>query len=511
MSYSNEDLKNMLKIKGESDLYFFATIVCEFGRNPDPNGPRITEDQKELLQWLQSSDDKWMRMVLTPRDTLKSTCLQAYILWRIVKDPNIRILLYGEVHDQAKKRLSVMKRTMEKCETFKFVYGEIKGTPWNDELITVSTRTNMAIREATIETAGLDVVVNARHFDLIIPDDLHSNQNTRTKDQIEAVKEKVQLLLPIASKGSNTIFVGTFWNDNDVYNWMRETQKECEVFLRTSVNDEWTEFYYPHALPREELQKRKDMMRADLFSCQYLLDPAPSGNAAFQREQFTVVPASSMMNIRKFLLIDPAGDPTSEKASKRDSDYYGMVVAGVTPAQDIIFLDFYRGRVSPIEAIEQALVLMLRHKPYIISVERAGQANMAFYLKEEIRKRGIFAVIEEFMPKGRSKHQRIMDLEPLARRRKLYIAQEAQMQEEFLDEIIRITPQGIVAKHDDLSDAAAQIIDVLTKYGSPSRDDFADDMKYEGLMHLNPSSREYWASLNNKAKGKGGWVSEFLH
>ena len=112
-SLSTEDLIKANKIKGDEDFFFFASYICEFGFNPDPKGPRITEDQRELCNFLQavyednlpkiqeyafkSLDSEYKKqhkiekpedvkindidsLILCPRGTLKSTVLQAFAL-----------------------------------------------------------------------------------------------------------------------------------------------------------------------------------------------------------------------------------------------------------------------------------------------------------------------------------------------------------------------------------------------------------------------------------------------
>ncbi len=518
VEWTDGDIAKAMRMKGEDNFYFFLKEICEFGYNPDPNGPRITEDQKELCDWLQrvyeQPDGNFLNMVLAPRDTLKSTVLQGFALWLTAKNPDVRILFYGEVHEQAQKRLAVLKRVITGCRTFKFCYGNLdgsaKGLPWNENLAVLSSRKNTSIREATFETAGLDVVVNSRHYDWIFPDDLHSERNTKTKDQIENVREKVQLLMPLLTKGGKMVFAGVFWNDSDFHTRLIE-EHSPNLFRRSAyLDDEQTKPRYPFALPIIELNKKKKFMTGDQFSCHYLLDPVSKESQKFKKEYFNVIADKDFNSQRTFLLIDPAGDPTSEKAEKKDSDYVGMVVVGVNSLFDICIRDMFMGRVSPTEAIEVALSFLLRYNPYVVGIERAGMGNMRHYLEEELRKRGRFAVVEDMLPKGRSKYQRILELEPLARRRKIFFALESRHIDDFLDQITKVTT-GIKSKHDDLIDPLAYILDVLKMYGIGQVEPESENFIPAELRSLDGISQAYWMSVR-KAKEKKestSWVNEF--
>jgi hypothetical protein len=126
--------------------------------------------------------------------------------------------------------------------------------------------------------------------------------------------------------------------------------------------------------------------------------------------------------------------------------------------------------------------------------------NMKHYLTEELRKRGRFAVVEDLLPNGRSKYSRIVELEPLARRRKIYIATESQYKADFYDQITKIT-NGIKAKHDDLIDPLAYILDMLKMYGVGQVDTGNDNFVPPELQQLDPISKDYWMSVR-KAKEK---------
>jgi hypothetical protein len=523
IKWTDDDVVKALQVKGESNFFFFLKEVCEFGYNPDEKGPRITDDQKELCDWLQALYENrqeaqvsdWVNIILTPRDTLKSTVLQGFALWIIVKQPDIRILFYGEVHEQAQKRLAVLKRVIASCKTFRLCYGDLDGSrlglPWNENMVVTANRKSTSIRECTIETAGLDVTVNSRHFDWIFPDDLHSEKNTKSKDQIEGVREKVQLLTPLLTNGGKMVFAGVFWNDSDFHTRLLE-EHSPNVFRRSAyVNEEETIARYNHALPIEALNRKKKFMSDDQFSCHYRLNPVSKESQKFKKEYFGLVDDQQFPTNRTFLLIDGAGDPTSEKAEKRDSDYTGIVVVGVSPSFDICIRNMFMGRVNPTEATEITISFILRYSPYVVGIEKAGMGNLAFYLREELRKRGRFAIVEDLMPQGRSKYQRILELEPLARRRKIFIAKDSAHIDDFLDQATKVTT-GIKSKHDDLIDPLAYILDLLKSYGSGIVDEDSADKVPAELQKLDANSREYWMSVkrSREKKNDANWVNEFV-
>lgn len=515
---TDAELLEAVRQKALHDLYFFAHTVCELGHNPNPKGPRVTDDQRELCAFMQAEAEapsKRIRAIFMPRGTLKTTILEAYVLWRLVKDPNYRILLYGEVHQQAQARMARIKRIITDCATFRRVFGDLdgskKGLPWNENVMTVGTREGGAVREGSIETAGLDVTVNARHFDEIIADDIESENNTKTKKAIEGIVEKIQLLIPLADQGATLTFIGTFWSDADAYVWLLDTQAQHVAEFRRSIyREDGVTPRFPNVLPQDEIDFRRSMLRKDIFACQYLLDPVPREDAIFKEEYFTRLPRAAIPDgTRYYILVDQAGDPTADQEQKRDSDYTGMVVWGVTPNQDLILMDVFRGRVNPTEAVEQLLVLYYRHRPKIIGIEKAGVGNLGFFVREALRRDGEFPLVEDVAPKGRSKYQRVMELEPLARRRKIYFCESAQATDVFVDEATRFPK----AKHDDVIDAAAYIMDLLVLHGTPA-DPGTGDPILPRLVGLSETSKNYWyahhKAQDKKAQEGRVWAREFV-
>jgi hypothetical protein len=213
--------------------------------------------------------------------------------------------------------------------------------------------------------------------------------------------------------------------------------------------------------------------------------------------------------LRNVLVIDPAGDPTSENSERRDSDFYGMEVWGMNGSQDFLLTDGFNEKCSPTEAVEFALTLIIRHKPFIVAIERAAMANMKSHLQDALRKRGEFAICDDLLPYGRSKLMRVSAMEPFVRRRKVFIAEECPIKDEFLDQVSRISVSGIKSKHDDLIDPFGYLPDVLKNYGMPVGQDDPNAIPAD-LMGLDDRSRDYWMSIRKgDRKRTESWAGEF--
>jgi len=474
------------------------------------------EEHRPLADFLMRTDRKKFSVVEMPRDTLKTTMVsQVYPIWKLLQNPNLRFLLDSEIRDNSKKRLLTIKGKMNN-PIFKACYGDWdgskKGLTWNEESATIAARTNFSAKENTFETMGVDVVANTTHHDVIIPDDLHSLKNSQTKDQIEKVMDHIKILKPLLDAKGEMIFVCTPWDDKDAIQWFLDLMKdEISHFKMACYKDEEKKVpNFPHRLPIDVLKDNQKLMGAYLFSCNYLLDPVSRDNARFKEEDIQLIKREDLPgNLRRFVLCDPAGDESATTEQKRDSDNYALGPIGVSSSGALYLMDLAWGKFNQTEAIEHFIRFVLRYRPHVSGIEKSGLGNMAFYVREELRKRGLFAMVEDLSPRGRSKNQRISTLEPLVRLRKLFIVSDIPYRQDIIDEFIRY-PKG---KHDDILDMVAYTPDMIEKYGlAEASDDETEKIALdEKLSRLDPQSRQYWkAHHQSKLKERNAaWVGEF--
>ncbi len=97
------------------------------------------------------------------------------------------------------------------------MFGNLRRDPgWTEDAITVGGRTRN-LKEPTISAAGIDAVKVGTHYDVIVCDDLHSQLNVTTPEQIRKVVEYYRLILSLLEPRGDLIVVGTRWHYSDPY------------------------------------------------------------------------------------------------------------------------------------------------------------------------------------------------------------------------------------------------------------------------------------------------------
>ncbi|MFZ2937606.1 MAG: hypothetical protein WA066_02755 [Candidatus Omnitrophota bacterium] len=489
-----EEKIELIRRTGLTNLFYFGRKII--------GNEYLTESvHGRLATWLTSPDRKRFKLILLPRDCLKTTFIsQTYSLWNLCKDSNTRILLSSEARDLSKLSLKAIKDTIKSNEMFRIFNGELAGDiinrKWNEEEIDVATRTSFSAKETNLSTAGIDVAITGMHFRIIICDDLHSEKNSKTKDQIEKVKEHIKLLMPMLEKDGDFIVIGTRWDDKDTYGWLMElrddegiygqkSDKIFDVYQKSCENDDGS-LFYPERLDARTLQIKKAIMGKWLFACQFMNNPIPMEGAIFQNRDIQVITSDKVpVGLFKVILIDPAGMDRVEDVTRDNPDYTAVVCIGIDSKKDVLglhnlyLLDIQAGIFSEDRAIDVVVSMYNRHRPNILAVEKAGLSSFGKTLLQRISLLHSYIKVHDLKPKGRSKISRIMGLQPYSSNRKIYVIGEND-NEEFFEEHMRFPK----SRRDDVVDACAYVLDIIAEYG------FSIDAGFDALMTDNSKDVE---------------------
>ena len=155
------------------------------------------------------------KLICIPRGTFKSSIVSvAYPIWRLMNNPNLRILLDSELYTNSKNFLREITQHLE-SDRFNTRFGNWKSETWNQSEIIVKPR-NKIIKEASITAGGIGTTKVGQHFDLIIGDDYNSPQNSQTADGRRAVVDHYQYNRSILEVNGEYCIVGTRYSEDDI-------------------------------------------------------------------------------------------------------------------------------------------------------------------------------------------------------------------------------------------------------------------------------------------------------
>lgn len=167
----------------------------------------------DMIRALESPNER--KLLVEPRGCLKSSVgVVGYSIWRLIRNPNERILIDSELYTNSKNFLREIRQHLV-SPAMTEIFGEFKSDTWNEGEITVSQRTQ-PFKEASITAGGVGTTKVGQHYTVIIGDDYNSAANSGTPEACEKIYNHYRLNQSILEPGGTYVLIGTRYSDMDV-------------------------------------------------------------------------------------------------------------------------------------------------------------------------------------------------------------------------------------------------------------------------------------------------------
>jgi predicted phage terminase large subunit-like protein len=383
------------------------------------------------------------KLLLMPRSHLKSTIVsQLYVLWRIYRNPNIRIFLDCNSLSLSRKHMRVLDTYLRDVELQRTVWnsrphilgklvpdlelsgvrasrqggeygkdmdeGVIRKIIWNAFSKQV-IRPNTDLGEPTITAGSLGSAVTGQHYDLYIPDDLVDRKNSRTENLREKIEEHLaeieSVLDPWNEKeqfGQEIMMLGTRYYRDDAYGVrLKETKEkggEWEVFQRNIYANgvDYAEgTLWPERFTQTYLTRKKNtyfrLGKSKEWFSQYLNQIIDDEKAFFRTSEFRYFdPRALVKSVRGWELKRTGNNPNIwlrpvmcvdwAFTAKTTSDFNAVVVIAMDPQGRVFVLDSYIKKCLPSDLYPHMLKMADYWGVVTIGVEsiRAWEAIQGF-------------------------------------------------------------------------------------------------------------------------------------
>lgn len=156
------------------------------------------------------------KLICVPRGTFKSSIgAIVYPIWRLIQNPNLRILIDSELYGNSITYLRAIKTHLE-SDQMRMLFGEFRNDRiWREDAIQIRQRTKN-LKEPSITAGGIGTTKVGQHYDLIIGDDYNSPENTANKDRAQKVIDHYRYALAILDPGGEYVIIGTRYGENDL-------------------------------------------------------------------------------------------------------------------------------------------------------------------------------------------------------------------------------------------------------------------------------------------------------
>ena len=206
-------MKNQKLFSKIKDFRNFLYITWKHLKLPDP-----TPIQYDLANYLANGSRR--TIISAYRGCGKSWITSAYVLWRLLLDPQINILVVSASKNRADDFSTFCLRLLHEMDILKHLYP--KDTQRQSK-ISFDVAPAGASHQPSVKSLGITSQLTGSRSDLIIADDIETSGNTQTqlmRDKLsEAIKEFEAIIKPDTSR---IVFLGTPQVEQSIYNKLQE-------------------------------------------------------------------------------------------------------------------------------------------------------------------------------------------------------------------------------------------------------------------------------------------------
>jgi len=447
----------------------FLDFVRDCGAAPDAQAKPHGDGAVEILDWKWREDPESDRgiytykMQLWPRGSFKSAVFDVgLVCWEIARNPDIRICVCSETGKQAKKFVAQAMKIID-SQWFKDRFGVHRGKEWKTGEFISAQRKATHKKEPTLLAAGAGEVWTGSHWDLVLMDDVVSQENTKTPEAIESLKHWFGEILAQLDPGCRILMIGTLHHFADLYCHIMKTKEMRELFelsIHSWLNPDGT-LFFPGRITREFVKQQKALMPPRMFACFYENKPTTDEERIFRPEYFRVIDDEDIpAAVWTYLLTDWAFIAEEKKKGKADRTAFWVV--SLDANRTAYVRDFYVGRWKPSDSVRIACDLWDRYQVINLkgmAVEKVTHTELLSSLFEEIRRETF--VRPKFIPiEGRSqeiKDIRIEAIEPRFRAGDIYFARSLRQQMRKWKPMHDEMTEWPFSEHDDIPDALSDL------------------------------------------------------
>ena len=400
------------------------------------------------------------------RGSRKSTLIQAALCCYLLDDQNLTCLLDGDVSSKAAQKTGVIRNMFDDPYVIE-LWGSLKSkTKWKQEEWTLQRGVNTS--DATMKASGLDASKTGGHFDVIVPDDLQSDENCDNPDINESVKTEFRMFETLKSgkTGTVTLMGGTRWGFRDLgkevadmeADEMRRGVTKSIYISRLSayVKDKNNKAHYawPNfpegGLDAESLRRMKIKMKPTLFSFNMLLEPLSDEEALIKASwirHHNKTIEDFPKETRWFLAVDPAGE-----GKFKGADFNALVLCAITPSSEIFVMEVINEHCTSIQLYEHIVRLNEMYPLTAVIVEDYWQQyKLASWLKNRAAKQLLQIPWMKYKRSRKSKELLIAALQPYIQSHTIqWRSDHVELEDQAL--------QYPRSEHDDMLDALANVL-----------------------------------------------------
>lgn len=406
---------------------------------------------KKWIQNLTAKESK-RRLYLKPRGTYKTSIYAiSYPLWRMLKNPNIRIAICGSNAENANSHIRSIQKHILYNKKFIDVFGNLynKKLSWTQNSFSISLRKKFQQKENNISALGFGSQMTGKHFDLIIADDIVNNEDRESPIIRKKKARWFEDIISVIEPNGEILIIGTRWHTDDFYNYiindLNPKLPKCEKYeieIETALNENG-EANFPSILPLSKLETLKIEKGLIEFNSQYMNCPILPGTQIFFESDFNYFDFNDdFYKKTNIAYLDPS------LGKNYSSDYSALIIGNLSSNNILFILDAVIIRVLP-----DLLIKTISEYCQMYNIKILGIESNSFqeYMADDIEKKLIVNGLKILKIKNyTNKEIRIQSLQPLIKNGNIMFRQDSRNRYPLLIEQLITYP---ISQNDDAPDA----------------------------------------------------------
>ena len=347
--------------------------------------------KQHLMDWTNDFLDNKNCVILAPREHGKTAWVVGYVIWNAYYKKRTNILVFSETESQGKNILGgefSIKEQVESNPKLDIIYPKDYNRKWSETQIKLAN----GVR---IEIAGIDKRIRGRHPDLIILDDVLSDQNSSTKEARRKVWHYyIHVIVPMRKKKTQIIVIGTAHHPDDLLFTLAATG-EYTFRKYQAINEDTREALWPEKHTYDSLQAYRRAYGEMAYQREYQNNPMSDSLSFFPQELLDSCKDYLMSYSNTYAggeLVHLGGDLSPPGGAKRgDGDYTVFMVGEFDKNECINILSSVRFRDTPNsqDHFLERQIGILKSMCHLFQVDAGFVEEVGFqsiYTKELIRK-----------------------------------------------------------------------------------------------------------------------------
>lgn len=355
------------------DTGFFCRFVLGMNTDRDASGNATSEigqggvrdfgPHQECIRFI-DDDSNEHGILWAPRYSYKSSMVLGFILRRILRNPDISILLCMHTTAEAHKRCRVIRDILKNNPVIKELYGDLEGPTWGADSFVTSLRRDHTLMSPTLFVGSPQKGLAGGRPNLVIFDDIVAETDVGSEKKLERGCNFVENALALRARGTRYLMVATPWDEADAGHWAIDAGwKKCvhlDVGCEIVQNDEkQLDLQGTSRWPNLSIDHLRGLLRGGMqyekFMSQFMLRVVRGFNAEFHRHQFHPVNwKSEHKDMSGFLLCDTA------PSGNTDGDLNVLMYVGIDERQHLHVLDCEVGFWQMYEFCDRYLAMLQR-------------------------------------------------------------------------------------------------------------------------------------------------------